>query len=73
MVFGLKAKEAKDELNTVQAHTGNAAFSYDGNTMYYTQCLQNEVQAMRCDIYRSSHSANGWSKGEALTTVNAAV
>ncbi len=67
-----KGEEAKVELNTVQAHTGNAAFSYDGNTMYYTQCLQNEVQAMRCDIYRSTHSANGWSKGEALTAVNSA-
>lgn len=66
-----KGEEAKEEVNNVQAHTGNAAFSTDGNTMYYTQCLQNDMQQMRCDIYKSTHGTNGWSTGEKLSNVNA--
>jgi tetratricopeptide (TPR) repeat protein len=65
-----KAEEAQGEVNTVQAHTGNAAFSQDGNTIYYTQCLQDDKQNMRCNIYRGKWTNDGWSAGEKLN-VNA--
>ncbi len=66
-----KAEEAKGEVNTVQAHTGNATFSEDGNTMYYTQCLQDDQQRMRCNIYKSSRGNDGWNAGEKLAALNA--
>lgn len=66
-----KAEEAKGEVNTVQAHTGNATFSEDGNTMYYNQCLQDDQQRMRCNIYKSIRGNDGWAAGEKLTALNA--
>lgn len=63
-----KAVELKDAVNSANMHTGNPTFSRDGNTMYYTQCQQDEMSRMRCNIYKSSYSAaNGWSEGEKLS------
>ncbi len=62
-----KVEEARGEVNSVQAHTGNASFSTDGNTMYYTQCIQNDMMQMHCDVYKSTHGSNGWAKGEKLS------
>jgi outer membrane protein OmpA-like peptidoglycan-associated protein/chemotaxis protein histidine kinase CheA len=67
----VKSEEVKGEVNNVKAHTGNAAFTDDGKTMYYTQCLQDDVQRMRCKIYRGTFGADGWSAGEEIKTVNA--
>ncbi|HRG90527.1 MAG TPA: OmpA family protein, partial [Chitinophagales bacterium] len=67
----VKSEEVKGEVNNVKAHTGNAAFTEDGKTMYYTQCLQDDVQRMRCKIYRGTFGADGWAAGEELKNVNA--
>ncbi|HLP21821.1 MAG TPA: OmpA family protein, partial [Chitinophagales bacterium] len=67
----VRSEEAKGPVNSVQAHTGNAAFTEDGNTMYYTQCLQDDKQNMRCKIYRGTYGADGWAAGEELKAINA--
>ncbi len=67
-----KGEEVTGGVNDIKAHTGNAAFSSDGNILYYTACLQDEMQRMRCDIYSSKKTNNGWSQGEKLSAnVNA--
>lgn len=68
-----KAEEVTGGINDVKAHVGNPVFTADGRTMYYTQCLQDEMLQMRCDIYRSRPNGNGWGPGEKLdANVNAA-
>lgn len=67
-----KAVALKDAVNQVNMHTGNPSFSRDGNTMFFTECAQDEMSRMRCAIYKSSYTKDGWSQGEKLgTTVNA--
>jgi outer membrane protein OmpA-like peptidoglycan-associated protein/tetratricopeptide (TPR) repeat protein len=53
-------------INTVDYHVGNTAIAADGKTMYYTQCLQDDNQQMRCDIYKSILSDSGWVAGVIL-------
>ena len=61
-----KGEEVKGGINEQPQHVGNAAFSVDGNTLYYTGCLQDEMQRMRCSIYKSSKTSDGWSSGTKL-------
>ncbi len=59
-------------VNESSSHVGNATISADGETMYYTQCLQDDYQRMRCDIYKSKLENNTWSAGTKLDSkVNA--
>ncbi|MCX6198053.1 MAG: OmpA family protein [Bacteroidetes bacterium] len=59
-------------VNESSSHVGNAAISADGETMYYTQCLQDDYQRMRCDIYKSKLENNIWGAGAKLDSkVNA--
>ena len=61
------------EVNTVAYHIGNPTFSADGKTMYYTQCLQDDNQAIKCNIYRSLLGDTGWVAGAMLDeNINAA-
>lgn len=53
-------------INAVSAHTGNAAVSADGNTMYYTQCQQDAAGTMFCNIYKSTRQNGEWIAGEKL-------
>ncbi|MCW5906266.1 MAG: OmpA family protein [Chitinophagales bacterium] len=62
-----KAQEVTGAVDTVRFHTGNATFTGDGKTMYYTQCFQDDKQRMRCSIYRSTWSDEGWAAGERLS------
>ncbi len=54
------------EINNVNAHTGNPAFTPDGKTMFYTQCLQDDAGVMRCNIYKSTLNGDTWSSGEKM-------
>ena len=54
------------EVNTIAYHVGNPTFSADGKTMYYTQCLQDDNQAIKCNIYKSLLSDSGWIAGALL-------
>ena len=56
----------RGEVNTVAYHIGNPTFSADGKTMYYTQCLQDDNQAIKCNIYRSLLGDTGWIAGAML-------
>lgn len=53
-------------VNESGSHVGNAAITADGETMYYTQCLQDDYQRMRCNIYKSKFENNTWSAGTKL-------
>jgi outer membrane protein OmpA-like peptidoglycan-associated protein len=60
------------EVNTVAYHVGNPTFSANGKTMYYTQCLQDDNQAIKCNIYKSLLGDTGWVAGTMLNeNVNA--
>lgn len=60
------------EVNTIAYHVGNPTFSANGKTMYYTQCLQDDNQAIRCNIYKSLLGDTGWVAGTMLSeNVNA--
>lgn len=61
-----KGEEVTGGVNELKLHTGNATFSADGNTMYFTGCFQDDLQRMRCSIYQCKKSAEGWSSGEKL-------
>ena len=61
------------EVNTLSYHVGNPTFAPDGKTMYYTQCLQDDNQAIKCNIYKSLLGDTGWVAGVLLDeNVNAA-
>lgn len=53
-------------INVANKHNGNGVISNDGNTMYYTQCSEDESLRMLCDIYRSVKSGNTWGDPEFL-------
>jgi len=58
-----KAEPVAGELNTINYHVGNSTFTANGKTMYYTQCLQDDNQQMRCTIYKSFLGDSGWVSG----------
>ncbi len=58
-----KAEPVKGEVNTLAYHVGNSTFTANSKTMYYTQCLQDDYQQMRCDIYKSFLGDSGWVAG----------
>ncbi len=67
-----KGEVVSGGINDAKFHTGNPAITADGKTIYFTQCFQDDIQRIRCSIYKSSASANGWSAGEKLdANVNA--
>jgi len=68
-----KAKMIEGGVNAIDFHTGNATFAPDNQTMYYTQCYQDDEQRMLCNIYRSTYTDKlGWGQGEKLdNNVNA--
>ncbi len=47
-------------------HTGNGAFSLDGNRFYFTKCAKNERNKTICKIYISEKKNNAWSKAKLL-------
>lgn len=61
-----KAQQVSGAVDTLHFHTGNATFTADGKTMYYTQCFQDDAQRMRCSIYKSNLGNDGWAEGERL-------
>ncbi len=50
-------------VNGLDSHIGNPTFAADGKTMYYTQCLQDDNQAIKCNIYKSLLGDTGWVAG----------
>ena len=68
-----KKELLRGEVNTISYHVGNPTFTADGKTMYYTQCLQDDNQAIKCNIYKSLLGDTGWIAGILLDeNVNAA-
>ena len=56
----------RGEVNNLSYHVGNPTFTVDGKTMYYTQCLQDDNQAIKCNIYKSLLGDTGWVAGVML-------
>ena len=56
-----------DNINVKNKHNGNGVFSADGNTMYYTQCEEDDAHRMSCDIYRAVKSGSTWGDPEFLS------
>lgn len=68
----LKSSPVKGGVNNGDFHSGNPTLTADGNTMYYTQCLQDIMSRMRCDIYKSNLENGEWGTGAKLNNnVNA--
>ncbi|MDB5282443.1 MAG: hypothetical protein JWO06_1518, partial [Bacteroidota bacterium] len=67
-----KAEPVPGEINKISYHVGNTAFAADGKTMYYTQCLQDDDQRIRCNICKSLLGDSGWVAGIKLdASINA--
>lgn len=50
------------DLNDKKFHTGNASFSEDGKTVYYSRCTDDKGADVKCDIYYSELKGGGsWS------------
>jgi outer membrane protein OmpA-like peptidoglycan-associated protein len=61
-----------DNINAAGLHTGNGSFSEDGNTLYYTECRTDDLNKLKCRIYRSKYTDGAWEKGMQLgPTINA--
>jgi outer membrane protein OmpA-like peptidoglycan-associated protein/tetratricopeptide (TPR) repeat protein len=65
-----KGEEINNNINKEGVHLGNPAFTADGNTMYYTECQQDNKLRMRCDIFMSKLENGIWSKGVDAGGVN---
>lgn len=55
-----------ENINVNEKHNGNGVFSYDGNTLYYTQCSEENATQMICNIFRSKKEGKDWSDPEYL-------
>lgn len=47
-------------VNDPKFHCGNAVISTDGNTMYFTKCLEDDMLNMICKIYVSKKEGSNW-------------
>lgn len=56
-----------DNINVKEKHNGNGVFTKDGNTMYYTQCAEEDAHRMECNIYKTTKSGGTWSDPEMLS------
>ena len=64
--------ELEDEVNT-EFDEGTPSFSKDGNTMYYTYCVQDPEGPRTSEIYVSSRSSAKWGKGTRANIVKDSV
>ena len=64
--------ELEDEVNT-EYDEGTPSFSPDGNTMYYTYCVQDPEGPRTAEIYISTRSSAKWGKGTRATIVKDSV
>lgn len=62
--------EISENVNVPNVHVGNPAFTKDGNTMYYTQCTQTDLQHSKCNIFVSKLVNGVWEKGVNAGAVN---
>ncbi len=53
-------------LNEEGYHSGNAMYSSDGNTIYFTRCEENNDLGMDCKILMSKKEGETWSEPEEL-------
>lgn len=56
-----------DNINVEGMHNGNGVYSADGNTLYYTQCDEDDAHRMTCNIFRSTKSGASWGDPELLS------
>lgn len=65
------AETLSDNINAAGRHIANGSFSEDGNTLYYTQCQTDDLNKLKCRIYRSKYTDGAWEKGIPLgPTIN---
>lgn len=61
------AKEFSKVINgDGEMHVGNAAFSKDGNYIYFTKCKANDDLKMVCDIYYAEKNGSDWNEPKLL-------
>lgn len=65
-----EAKLFPTPVNDENEHTGNATFSADGKTMYFTRCKVGEEMNMECKIFRSVLEGGSWGEPEELENLN---
>ncbi|MFN8309560.1 MAG: OmpA family protein [Chitinophagales bacterium] len=63
-------EELGENINAPKVHTGNPTFSADGNTMYFTKCIQDDNLKMKCMIMKSNMVNGIWEKATSAGTVN---
>lgn len=61
-----KAEQSGAAANKGNNDAGNATFSADGKTMYYTECSYNDENKQLCAIYKSNFEAGEWMAGTKL-------
>ena len=60
------SKPFDDNINAGRVHTGNAVFSANMKTMYFTRCEENWQGKIICSIYRSKKKNGEWLEPERL-------
>lgn len=65
-----EAKLFPTPVNDENEHIGNATFSADGKTMYFTRCRVGEELKMECKIFRSKLEGGAWGEPEELESLN---
>lgn len=65
-----KAKLFPEPVNDPNEHTGNATFTEDGNTMFFTRCQLGDKLQMDCSIYRSQLEDGSWNDPELVNGLN---
>ena len=61
----LKPEIIEGSINT-EFDEGTASFSFDGNTMYYSYCTEDEEYQRTAEIYSSARSGAQWNAGQKL-------
>jgi outer membrane protein OmpA-like peptidoglycan-associated protein len=59
-------------VNDPKFHCGNAVISADGQTMYFTKCIEDDMLNMICKIYSSKKDGDKWGEAKECTAINSA-
>ncbi len=57
------AEAISDNVNAANQQVGNGSFSNDGNTLYYSQCQTDNMNKLKCQLYKSALVNGSWDKG----------
>lgn len=65
-----KPEPLNEKINYDGVHVGNASFSRDGNTMYFTRTELSGKKVVRSEAYMSAYDGTDWQAPRILTGVN---